>query len=198
MPIEVCFPVKDFRRAVKNLLAPKPRRGQARVDYVDFNVRQGEVQLVTTGTLSSFSAEIKRGGYARIPYTTFRLLSRSLLTLSQSRVAVSIQEGEVRAAGLAFRHHGITIRQIGARIADLPVNASLLDALMLMAQFSGDELEDSGLLGRVMEAQAQATVLIDQAAKILESFGIERETLREFVWDQVRRRAHESKPPLGP
>ena len=186
MPVEVSFRPKDFNNALKQLFALKSTPGQAKLEYVDFNTGDDEVELVTTGIASSFPARIKTGGYARIPYVTFSGLSRSLRDLSEAQVVVSIHEGELKAANLAFRHPSITIRPIGARTVDLPVDASLCDVLRLSLHFRTPELEDSGLLARVMEAQRQVADLIDRITVLVKPLGIEREIISQFVWEQIK------------
>ena len=186
MPVEVSFRLKDFKNALKHLFVLKPTRGQAKLEYVDFNTGDDEVELVTTGIASSFPARIKTHGYARIPYPTFSGLSRSLRNLSEQPVVVSIHEGELKAANLAFRHPRITIRPTGVRIADLPVNASLCDVLRLFLHFQTPELKDSGLLARVMEAQTEVADLIDRITVLLKPLGIEREAISQFVWEQIK------------
>lgn len=89
------------------------------------------------------------------------------------------------------------MRLIGARIADVPVNAALADVLVLLFQFSPEELQDSGLMARVVEAENKAMELIRQAANILEPLKIGPETLREVVWQNLRRSAEQSKAQYG-
>ena len=54
MPVEVSFRPKDFNNALKQLFALKSTRGQPKLEYVDFNTGDDEVELVTTGIASSF------------------------------------------------------------------------------------------------------------------------------------------------
>ena len=95
----------------------------------------------------------------------------------------------MKAANLSFRPPHITIRPIGVRIADLPVNASLRDVLNLFLHFETPELEDSGLLPRVMEAQTKVADLIDRITVLLKPLGIEREAISQFVWEQIKESA---------
>ena len=92
-----------------------------------------------------------------------------------------------REAGEATpRESRETIRPIGVRLADLPVNASLCDVLRLFLHFQTPELEDSGLLARVMEAQTEVADLIDRITVLLKPLGIEREAISQFVWEQIK------------
>lgn len=80
------------------------------------------------------------------------------------------------------------MRQIGARIADLPIDASLPDVLALLVKFRTEELSDSGLLARVLAAQEQTSALIDLAINALKSLDINREALNEFIYEQIKKR----------
>jgi hypothetical protein len=90
---------------------------------------------------------------------------------------VRIETGSIKVESTVFSHPEISLRLIGARIADLPIDASLPDVLALSAQFRPEEIEDSGLLRKVLAAQEEASRLIDRAAAILEPLGIERAAL---------------------
>jgi hypothetical protein len=186
MQIEVSFRVKDLRDALKSLFALKPKGELARIEYVDLNATNDEVELVMTGMSSTFPAEVQTGGYARIPYLAFERLSLALKTLPAKPLSLSIGPGQLKVGTFTFNHSGITLRPIGARIADLPVNPSLLDVLSLLVRFREEELEDSGLLPRVMEAQKEAADLIDSAASTLSPVGVTRQALSQFVQEQLQ------------
>lgn len=166
----------------------RPRGRGVQAEYVDINARDSEIELVSTSASSAFPAEVSSSGYARAPYLLFEWLSKAMKTLRQSSVRVSIVEGQVRAANLTFSHPEISLRLIGARIADLPMDAPLPDVLALLTRFRPEEIEDSGLLARVLAAQEQASVLIDQAMKILKPLEIKREAINQFLWEQIKRR----------
>lgn len=95
MPITFsCLP-KDFKSSIRQLFSIKPDRKTARLEYVDVNARETEVELVTTGLASAFPAKITEEGYARIPYVTFQMLAQALKGVLQPSMTVAITEGEV-------------------------------------------------------------------------------------------------------
>jgi hypothetical protein len=61
--------------------------------------------------------------------------------------------------------------------------------LALQARFRPEEIEDSGLVAKVLEAQEQASKLIDQAFMSLEQLGVGRASLGAFVSEQIAARA---------
>lgn len=83
---------------------------------------------------------------------------------------------------------------IGARIADLPLDAPLLETLALTLRFSHEELADSGLLDSVVAAQRRTDDIIDRATKLLEPLGVSRAELDRFVSEQLKSRANELHP----
>lgn len=178
----------DFANAVKCLLGGVPRGRRAQIEYVDINVRNDEVELVGTGVSSAFAAQIVSSGYSRVPCRVMEGLYKSLKTLRQASLNVSIETGAVKMGSLAIRHPEISLRPIGSRIADLPINAPLLDVLGLLVRYSPDEIEDSGLGARVLEAQAQVSRMIDRALEALEPLEIRREALDQFLWEQIKAR----------
>jgi len=171
-------------------MRPARLRGrQAQAEFVDINARNSEIELVSTSVSSAFPAEVISSGYARAPYLVFEWFSKAVKTLRQPSVRIAIQEGQVKAASLTFTHPDISIRLIGARIADLPMDAPLPEVLALLVKFSPEELADSGLLARVLTAQEQTSALVDRAMGALAPLEIKRDALNEFIWQQIKKRA---------
>jgi hypothetical protein len=109
--------------------------------------------------------------------------------LRQASVVVSIADGQVRVANLAFTHPDITIQQMSAGIADIPIDAPLPDVLELLVKFRPEEISDSGLSARVLAAQEEASALIDRAMKALAPLEIKREELSQFIMEQIKKRS---------
>lgn len=191
--IEFSADLKEFNKAVKYLLAGTSRTEQDSLEMVDLNARAPEVELVTTGVSSPFPADVQCSGYARVPLLVFERISRAIRNLRRDSIQVLIETGTIRVGKLSFLHPEISLRLIGARIADLPIDAPLPDVLALQARFRPEELEDSGVLGRVLEAQEQTSKLIDQAFESLEQLGITRATLSAFVSEQIAARARQKR-----
>jgi hypothetical protein len=188
---EVKFVVQlsEFSKALRYLRPARAKGRKAQADCVDLNVRAEEVEIVAPGVSFSLPAQVILAGYARVPYLTFEWFSRALKTLRQPSVEVAIIQGQVKTANLTFKHPDITTRLIGARIADLPIDAPLADVLALLAKYRPEELSDSGLLARVLAAQETASALIDRAMKVLARLKIKREELSQFIMDQIKKRS---------
>jgi hypothetical protein len=92
--------------------------------------------------------QVTKAGYARLPYLTFEWLNNALKALRQPSVEVAISKGQVKTTNLTFNHPDISTRLIGARIADLPIDAPLADVLALLVKFRSEEIGDSGLSAR--------------------------------------------------
>lgn len=191
--IEFSAVLKEFNMAVKYLLAGTSHTEQDSLEMLDINVRAAEVELVTAGVSSPFPAEVRRSGYARVPLLVFERISRAIRGLRNDSIRVSVEQGTIKVGKLSCSHPEIALRLIGARVADLPMDAALLDVLALQARFRPEELEDSGLLAKVLEAQEQASIMIDQAFVSLEPLGIERATLSMFVSEQIAARARKEE-----
>jgi hypothetical protein len=187
-PLAFTVRLTDFNQAVEYLLAGRSQ-GEAQLDFVDLNARGSEVELATTSTSSTFPAEIKTTGYARVPIQVFERVSRAARMLRQPSALVTVKPGKIRVATMLVSHPEIEIRLIGARIADLPMGVPLPDVLAFLTHLRPEEIEDSGLLARVLAAQEEASRLIDRAFESLELLGIERAALSRFVSEQMELRS---------
>jgi len=186
-PLAFTVRLTDLNQAVKYLLAG--RLLKSRLEFVDLNARTSEVELVTTSTSAAFPAVVSISGYARVPLQVFEGISRAVRMLGGDSAVVTVKPGEIRVASVVFSHPEIEIRLIGARTVDLPLDATLPDVLALLVQLRPEEIEDSGLLPRVLMAQEEASRLIDRAFDSLEPLGIERVALSQFVSEQIELRA---------
>jgi hypothetical protein len=187
--IEFSADRQEFNEAVKCLLGGASGTEQDRLEFADVNARTSEVEFVKTGACSGFLAGVRTKGYARVPLRVFKRISRAIRTLREDTIEVSIGTGVIKVARLVFSHPEISRRRIGARIADLPMDAGLPDVLALSLRFRPEEIEDSGLLATVLAAEAEASRLVDQAYKTLKSLDIDRDVLSKLVSEQIKRRA---------
>lgn len=186
MPIEFSIETEEVTQRLKPLFAARSRGREAEVHDVDLKAQGNQVAVVTMGVEVSFPASVKSSGYARIPYASFETIFRSLDELGSGRMTISITDEKLIAGPITLDHPGISTQLIGTRIADLPVDASLIDTLALGLRFSPDELVDSGLVGKVMEGQKKATALIEKAVEVLAPFKISVDALRDLVDARVR------------
>jgi hypothetical protein len=188
MAIEFSLDPQELAKTLKPFFAGRARGEEAALDYVDISAQGDEVEFISTGVSSSLPAQVTAAGHARIPYAIFETLFRHPKKLGSEHLNFHVSEGQIKVGSAAFKHQGITIPTIGARIADLPIDAPLMAALALNFRFTSEELMDSGLSARAMEAQRNAEEIIDDAARVLEPLKVERAGLRQFVWEQIRKR----------
>ncbi len=181
--------LSEFSKVIRGLRPARARGKRARADFVDINAYMSEVEIVAPGVSVRFDGRVMHSGYARVPYLTFEWFAKALKTFRQTSIEVYFSEGQVSVANLKFRHPDISVRLIGSRIADLPINAPLPEVLALLIRFTAEELSDSGLLAKVLAAQEEAKKLMDRAMKALAPFEIKREELSQFITDLLKKRA---------
>ena len=156
--VEFSADLKEFNKAVKYLLAGTSRTEQDRLEFVDVNAQAPEVELVTSGVSSPFPADVRTSGYARIPLLVFERISRAIGTFRKESIRVLIKAGKMKVENSVFSHGEISLRLIGSRIADVPIGAPLPDVLGVLTRFRPEEIEDSGLLARVLAAQERSQI----------------------------------------
>ncbi|MDP9268198.1 MAG: hypothetical protein M3P27_07700 [Acidobacteriota bacterium] len=159
------------------------------LDVVDFDVRDGELEIVCTGSATSVEATVEATGLARVPLPMVRKLESALGKFPKDGLRMRISMGELSIESFTLRHPEIEVRAHERRVADLPVNAAVIDVLAAAERFSADELEKSGLVGRVLAAQAEAGRIIDSVASSLAAFRVSREVVERLVREAVREHA---------
>jgi len=114
-----------------------------------------------------------------------------LALTSTGRAVIRITEGQIQAGSTTLNHPGVSIEILKERIADLPIDATLIDALTLSFRFNSQELRESGLSDRVQAAQQRADELVDRASKLLQPLEITRDELAWLVTEHFKKRASE-------
>ncbi len=188
-PIEFAVSLSELRSVLKYFFALKVPKKRARTQFADIYVRNLDVEFKTAGTAVKFRAHAIRNGYARVPYIAMEWLRLAVRSIKQETVRVQIRLAHLRLGSLRFSNPEITLRRIGARIADLPMNAALPEVLALLVQYDPEELEDSGLLKMVLAAQEKVSEIMDRALEALKPLEIGRRALDEMIWQEIRKRA---------
>jgi len=170
------------------------KKKDAALEYVDVKAQKDETEFVSTAISATIPGEVVSSGCARNPFRLFETLFRRPQRLTAGRLAIQIREGEIKAGPMTVNNAEVSMLLIGARIADLRLDAPPLETLALTLRFSQEEFADSGLLDRVVEAQRQTDDIIDRATKLLEPLGITRAELDRFVSEQIKRRANKERP----
>jgi hypothetical protein len=161
MAIDFSVDSEDLRQALKPFFAGRARGKAAALEYVDVKAQKDEIEFVSTAIAATIPGEVISSGCARIPFRLFETLFRKPQRLAEGRLSIQIREGQIQAGPMTVNSPDVSVLLIGARIADLPLDAPPLETLALTLRFSDEELADSGLLARVEAAQRRTDDLID-------------------------------------
>jgi hypothetical protein len=186
--MEFTLEMSQLRSKLRPFFAARARGKEAELHQVDVKAEINQITLVTTGASVSLPAVVNSIGCARIPYTIFETIFRKLEKLGSDRLTISIRDGKLIAGPVTFNHPGISMQLIGTRIAELPVDAPLVETLAVGQRFSQEELMDSGIWAKVTAAQDKATTLIEKAAEILAPLEISADALRSLLNDRIKER----------
>jgi hypothetical protein len=167
----------DLKRAIRLILVGR----KDFLDTADFRAFADALELCSTGTSTKLEASIAEAGYARVPFEVLKKLGRAAVSYKQDRVRLRIESERLRIENFGLSHPDITLKPIGTRIADLPVDATPLDTLALVKLLSSEEINEAGLSARVLDAQERAIAAIDFATRALEDFRIPREAVRSLL-----------------
>lgn len=190
MAIDFSIDSEDLKQALKPFFAGRARGKAAALEYVDVKAQKNEIEFVSTAIAATIPGEVVSSGCARIPLRLFETLFRRPQRLAEGRLSIQIREGQIQAGPMTVNSPDVSVLLIGARIADLPLDAPPLETLALTLRFSHEELADSGLLARIEAARQRTDDIIDRAAKLLEPLGIIRAEVDRFVSEQIKRRAN--------
>lgn len=193
MPVEFLIKIEDLKDALKTLFASTPKGKQVETEYFDFSAEDGEMTLESQGFSYVSPAEVTNPGRARVPYGVMHRLRQLLATFHEKSITVSIADGEFKVGTTGFTNPEIKILRTELRTVELPIDAPLSMVLALTTRFTSQELEESGLRKRTLEAISKSESLVDAAAQALEPLGITREAVRAFVWHQIKLRFVEDK-----
>ncbi|HEV2234662.1 MAG TPA: hypothetical protein VGV68_14815 [Terriglobia bacterium] len=186
MQIEIVIKIDDFKDALKTLFASTPKGKQVKTEYFDFFANDGEMTLESQGFSYVCPVEVTTSGRARVPYGVIHSLRPMLAMFDEKSVTVLITSGEFKVGATSITNPEIKILVNESRKAELPIDAPLPMVLELATRFTSQELDDSGLRKRMLEATSKAESILDEVSHLLGSLGITREAIRAFVWHQIK------------
>lgn len=189
--IEFTVVAKDFRKAISLMLAG--RKGHMDTDTSEFKAVANLLELSSVGTETQIDAEVAQAGCARVPLPVLKNVKKLAATFKPPRLRVRVEDGRVSIESSSLSHPGIELKRVGARKADIPVDASLLDTLAMVRLFSGEEIAESRLTARVQSAYENAKAAIDSAHTRLSAFEVPREEIDRLVAFRIGKRASELK-----
>ena len=177
--IDFTAQAKDLKKAIRIVLAGRAEFSDK--DCADLVVRGDEVQVCSTGTTTSFPASVATAGYVRVSIPVLQRMRKIALSFKQPRLRLRIESQRVRIESFGFSSPDVELKPLGPRIADVPLDATVLDLLALQKLYSEEEIGDSGLAARVAEAQETYISKLDSAAQALQQFGVTRDEVRELI-----------------
>ena len=189
--IEFTVVAKDFKKAISLILAG--RKEHMDTDTAEFRAVANLLELSSVGTDTQVDAEVAQAGYARVPLPVLKNVKKLAASYKEPRLRIRIDEGRFRIETFSLANPGIELKPMGAKMADLPVDAGFLDTLALVKLFSAQEIAESGLAARVLDAQEKAAAAIEGATQWLSTFEIRREEVRRLLDAQLGKRASELK-----
>ncbi len=185
--VEFVISAKEFKKNIRMILSGRAKHLDT--DSADFRAVANSLDLSSVGTETQMDAEVIQAGRARVPLVVLKTLKKAAVTFKQDKLEIQIEDGRVKLQSYGLSHSGIHLLEIESRVADIPVDASLLDTLAVVKLFSGKELSDSGLLPRVHEARLAAVAAIDHATTCLSKFEIPREAIQQLLEDHIGERS---------
>src|SRR5437868_388361 len=119
MTMKVVFEVNrdDLKTGLQRIL--ELAEESAKVDVVDFNAIDTELELVTTGSQTIIDADIQSHGTARIPLKTAEKMMDILHTFPK-RVKFSFEQGIAKINTNTIRSEHIEVSDLRLRRIDLP------------------------------------------------------------------------------
>ena len=177
--VEVIVRAEQFKKSIRLVLSGRSEYMEK--DTADFIARTDDLELCSTGSSTHLSATVVQAGAARVPLPVLKSVKRVAASFKQDRLRIKIETGRFKVETFSFSHDQIELKTLGDRIADVPIDAPALDVLALQKLYSADELVESGLTARVLEAQEKAVAAINWVADSLKPFGVPREAVRDLV-----------------
>lgn len=99
-------------------------------------------------------------------------------------VHLEVDNGRLRLGSFAL---SCTVDETDDELLRLPANADMVDVLALAATHSRDRIASAGLLAVLEEAEQRRERAIEQAARLLQPFGVRSEEVRSIVTAALRR-----------
>lgn len=177
--VEFVVDAKAFKKAIQQILVG--RREYLHKDTADLIAVADSLALCSTGTSAEIDAVVVQAGLGRVTLPVLHNIRKVAPTFSFPRLHVEIGVGRIKIASYTLSHPDIELKPISARTADLPINATVIDALAMQKLYSAEEIVESGLAARVLDAQKKARRAISDAEYALHSFGVPREAIRDLV-----------------
>jgi hypothetical protein len=182
--VDLMLAKRDLASALRQVLQGFKANSR---EMADLTAARTTLTIVVTGRSEECDAEIGVSGTASIPISTLAGLKRILSTYSDDQIRLRVSEGKLRFQNTNITDPAIAIRRIAKRIIDIPADAHPSDLLSLPHLFTAEEIEESSLMSKVLDAQKTFANDLDSAAAILMKYGIARHELRYLADAKIER-----------
>lgn len=193
--IDFTLAKEDLTRACRLMTSA---RNNAEGDVVDISCTRENVRFVVTGREITCAAGVESLGVAQVPLEIFAKIGTIAKTYKEPRTRIRIEPARVRINNMAIAIPESPRKLIGDRMIDIPDDASLMDLLAVSVLFRGNEIAESNLTERVLEANSKRLKALESAASILAPLGITPDMLDELHRTAVRQHAERLRPMLLP
>ena len=164
----------EFDRALRQILQG---RKDTLGDVVDMTADRSTLTVVATGRSIEVPIKTEVIGSVTIPIKVVFSAKRISENYKDERLRLRISDGKFCIQNTSISNPGIAMKRIARRIIDIPDDARPMDILALRHVFSVDEIEDSGLHARVLDAQSKLTRSMESASMTLRDCGFEQAEL---------------------
>jgi hypothetical protein len=173
-------------------------RKDALGDVVDLIADRSTLTVVVTGRSIEVPIEADVIGSAIIPIKVVFGAKRMGESYMDERLRLRISDGKFRIQNTSISNPGIAMKRIARRIIDIPDDARPMDVLALRHIFSVDEIEDSGLHVKVLDAQSELTRSLESASATLRDYGFEQAELITMAEAKIKEHSNGLKRVLYP
>ena len=154
--------------------------------------------MVATGRSIEVPIKAEVIGSAIVPIKVIFGAKRMSVSYKDERLRLRISEGKFRIQNTTISNPGIAMKRIARRIIDIPDDARPMDVLALRHIFSVDEIEDSGLHVKVLDAQSKLTRSLESASATLRDYGFEQAELIAMAEAKIKDHSNGLKRVLFP
>jgi hypothetical protein len=156
---------------------------------VDLIANRSTLTVTVTGRSIEVPIDAQERGHVTVSIAVLFKLNRVTATSQDSLLRIRVTEGKFHIRGASIKDPEIQLRSAVHRVIRIPKDATPLDIVALPMAFSLDEIEDSGLLGKVLNAQRAMGEALDSACNALRVYGFERNELGAIAGQKVKAHA---------
>jgi hypothetical protein len=158
-------------------------------ETVDMTITQNTLTVVITGRSIELPVETGEIGSASLPASVLQGVKRVLPTYQEDSFRIRVSPGKLKLQGYTITEPRIILRNVSKRIIDIPADALDLDLLSIPLLFTREEIEESALSAKVLDAQHRLSLSMESATRSLNAVGVTHHEIRDIVTLKIRTHA---------